>query len=294
MFSFIKKQLQKIYDTVTSKIQALFQQASINKQTLEELEKLLLTADTGTKTTKKLISELNEEFKQGNLSTGTALRAALEEKLVQALEFKKYDYTADIIILVGINGSGKTTFAGKLGYLFTQQGTSILFAAGDTFRAAATAQLSLWADRCNAPIVKGIENQDPASVVYAACTQYLTNTYEKLIIDTAGRLQTKVNLMKELEKITGIVRKLLPNKKVSILLTVDSMLGQNSFNQATLFNESTQVDGLVVTKLDGTGKGGIVIAIAQELQIPVAYISYGEKIEDLAPFNARSYIQDIF
>ena len=294
MFSFIKKQLQKIYDTVTSKIQALFQQKSIDKQTLEELEKLLLTADTGTKTTKKLIAELQEEFKQGTLSSGKELQAALEEKLVSALEFKSYDYTADILILVGINGSGKTTFAGKLGYVFAQQGTSVLFAAADTFRAAATEQLSLWADRCNAPLIKGAENQDPASVVYTACKEYLANGYQKLIIDTAGRLQTKVNLMKELEKITGIVRKLLPEKKISILLTVDSMLGQNSFNQATLFNESTHVDGLVVTKLDGTGKGGIVIAIAQELQIPVAYISYGEKIDALAPFNARSYIQDIF
>jgi fused signal recognition particle receptor len=294
MFSFIKKQLQKIYDTVTSKIQALFQQKSIDKQTLEELEKLLLTADTGTKTTKKLIAELQEEFKQGTLSSGKELQTALEEKLVSALTFKSYDYTADILILVGINGSGKTTFAGKLGYAFAQQGTSVLFAAADTFRAAATEQLSLWADLCKAPIVKGAENQDPASVVYTACKQYLANGYQKLIIDTAGRLQTKVNLMKELEKITGIVRKLLPEKKISILLTVDSMLGQNSFNQATLFNESTHVDGLVVTKLDGTGKGGIVIAIAQELQIPVAYISYGEKIDALAPFNARSYILDIF
>jgi fused signal recognition particle receptor len=294
MFSFIKKQLQKIYDTVTSKIQALFQQKSIDKQTLEELEKLLLTADTGTKTTQKLIAELQEKFKQGTLSSGKELQTALEEKLISALTFKSYDYTADILILVGINGSGKTTFAGKLGYAFAQQGTSVLFAAADTFRAAATEQLSLWADLCKAPIVKGAENQDPASVVYTACKQYLANGYQKLIIDTAGRLQTKVNLMKELEKITGIVRKLLPEKKISILLTVDSMLGQNSFNQATLFNESTHVDGLVVTKLDGTGKGGIVIAIAQELQIPVAYISYGEKIDALAPFNARSYILDIF
>ena len=194
---------------------------------------------------------------------------------------------------MGINGSGKTTFAGKLAYDLHKQGKKVLLVAADTFRAAAPEQLKQWAIRTGASIINGKEGQDPASVVFTGCEQFKSQGFDALIIDTAGRLQTKTNLMKELEKIHKIISRQLPNYTPCTLLTIDAMLGQNSFEQATLFNESTQLDGIVLTKMDGTGKGGIVFAITQQLGIPVAYIAYGEQPEQLKLFNAQEYVQEL-
>lgn len=294
MFTFIKNQLHKIYTVVSSKAGVLFSQKAINTETLTELEKILITADTGVSTTREIIDELKKEYTTGTVQTGMDLRKSLEKKLIALMSKHAYDYSADVFLLVGINGSGKTTTAGKLGYLATQKGKRILFAAADTYRAAATQQLEIWAERCGATLIKGKENQDPASVVFQACNTFKDGAFDILIIDTAGRLQTKVNLMKELEKIKKIVEKVLPDKRVSTLITLDSMLGQNSLEQAKLFYESTKVDGIVMTKLDGTGKGGIVISVAQKLFIPVAYISYGESAHQIAPFDPVLYIQELF
>jgi fused signal recognition particle receptor len=293
MFSFIKNTLQKIYNQFTSKVSALFGRQTLDEQTLKELELLLISSDTGVKTTRSIIENLKEKFNKGELKAGSDLKIALEQQLLHILQSKEAPTNSNIFLLVGINGSGKTTFAGKLAYQLTQQNKKVLLVAADTFRAAAPEQLTRWAERTNSQIMLGKEGQDPASVVFAGCEKFKKENFDALIIDTAGRLQTKVNLMKELEKIRAVVGKQLNNQSICTLLTIDSMLGQNSFEQAKLFHESTQLDGIVLTKMDGTGKGGIVFAIAQELKIPIAYITYGEQLENIKPFSAQDYVHDL-
>ena len=199
----------------------------------------------------------------------------------------------DLYLLVGINGSGKTTAAAKLAYQYKQENKRVLFIAADTFRAAATQQLAQWAQKLGADIVIGAEGQDPASVIFTGIQKFKQEQFDVLIIDTAGRLQTKINLMKELEKIKRVINSQLPQTPITILLTIDAMLGQNSFEQAKLFHESTPIDGVILTKMDGTGKGGIVFGITNELKIPIAYISFGEKPEQFTLFNAQEYVHDL-
>lgn len=294
MFGFIKKKLQKIYETVTSKLHAIFSQKSINQETLHELERILITADTGVTTTKNIINTLQEQYRNGEIKEGKQLQQALEAQLLTILtNISPPAKNPHIFLLVGINGSGKTTFAGKLANFFTEQGKTCILAAADTFRAAAPQQLMQWAQQSSSELFLGKTNQDPASVAYGACQTFKEKQLDYLIIDTAGRMQTKEHLMKELEKIKRIIQKQLPDQHIHTLLTIDAMLGQNSFEQAKLFNESTDIDGLVLTKVDGTGKGGIIFSITQELQIPVEYISYGEKIEDMKSFDPQEYVSNI-
>ena len=293
MFGFIKKALQAVYTQFTSKLHALFSRTKIDQETLAELEKILISADTGVQTTRTIIARLQEQVASGRIDKGSDLKKALEEELKKTLLTTPFKPDAAIYLLVGINGSGKTTFAAKLGSWFKAQGEKVLFIAGDTFRAAATEQLSTWAETLDIPIVIGRENQDPASVIFTGCERYREQGLDILIIDTAGRLQTKVNLMKELEKIKKTIVKQLGDKKIATLLTIDAMLGQNSFDQAKIFHEATQVDGIVLTKMDGTGKGGIVFSITQELKIPIAFISFGEKPDQLALFDANEYVNKI-
>lgn len=291
MFSFIKNALTKIYTQVTGKLNLLFGSQTIDEETLKELELLLISADTGVKTTRNIIANLKKQWLIGSIKEGDDLKKALEKELLSILTVQPKNSSSSVYLLVGINGSGKTTFAGKLAYLLHKQGKKVLLVAGDTFRAAAPEQLNQWAIRTHASIIHGKEGQDPASVVFTGCEQFKAQDFDALIIDTAGRLQTKTNLMKELEKIRKIVARQLPNHSLCTLLTIDAMLGQNSFEQAMLFNESTQLDGIVLTKMDGTGKGGIIFAITQQLNTPIAYISYGEDPEQLRIFNAQEYVQ---
>jgi fused signal recognition particle receptor len=293
MLNFIKKTLNKIYSTCTSKFDALFSKGSIDPETLSELEKILIEADTGVTTTKKIIQILKDDYKAGKIADITSLKEALQEQLTNLLDTAKPVQEPSIILLVGINGSGKTTLASKLAYQEVQRGKKVLLVAADTFRAAAQEQLASWAQQLRIDIVQGKSQQDPAAVVYAGCSKFKTEGYDILIIDTAGRLQTKINLMKELEKIKRVISQQLPDKTVQTLLTVDSMLGQNSLEQARIFNESTTLDGIALTKMDGTGKGGIVFAISHELHIPIAYISYGEQPNQLKPFEAQEYISQL-
>lgn len=293
MFSFIKNTLGKVYAQVTSKLATLFNRTTIDQAALQELETILIGADTGVKTTRHIIEQLKQQMNNGNLAQGADMRSALEKILLQLLTQQQAPTNSTIYLLVGINGSGKTTFAGKLAYHLQQQGKRVLLVAADTFRAAAPQQLQRWAEQSGATILTGKENQEPASVVFAGCEQFKTAGFDALIIDTAGRLQTKTNLMRELEKIKKIIERQLPDKTVCTLLTIDAMLGQNSFEQAKLFHESTQLNGIVLTKMDGTGKGGIVFSITQELGIPIAYISYGEGIDQLKLFNASEYVTEL-
>lgn len=293
MFNFIKDKLKKIYSSVTNKLQGLFAQKKIDQETLERLKELLITADTGVTTTNKIIESLQKQYQSGSLEDGAALAQALENELISLLDVTKPCAKNKVYLLIGINGSGKTTFAGKLANHFTQDNQRCLLAAADTFRAAAPEQLTEWSKKSNASLFAGKQNQDPASVVFGACEEYKQEKFDCLIIDTAGRLQTKDNLMKELEKIKRIVTKQLPDHEITTLLTIDAMLGQNSFSQAKIFNEVTDVSGIVLTKMDGTGKGGIIFSITEQLKIPVCYISFGEGINDMKPFDSKDYVNNL-
>ena len=200
---------------------------------------------------------------------------------------------ASVFVLVGINGSGKTTSVAKLAYQCAQKGKKVLLVAADTFRAAAVAQLESWARATGTDIVTGAPGQDPASVVFTGCQQFIQGSYDILIIDTAGRLHTKANLMNELGKVMRIITKNVPEKKVQTLLTIDAMLGQSSFGQAQLFKECAQVDGVILTKMDGTGKGGVIFAIAAELKLPVAYITFGEAVGDIKRFVSTEFVTQL-
>jgi len=313
MFNFIKKKLQKIYQAVTSKLGELLGKEQIDQNDLKQLEVILLEADVGVRTTRALMQELNSRFSSGQLVKGRDLKKALEFLLNDLLVGKRFgelkleqdypeqnnseqDYPEQnypVILFVGVNGSGKTTAIGKLASRLKADGKKVLLAAADTFRAAATEQLAEWAKMVGVDIVTGREGQDPASVVFQAAEKFKNEGYDYLIVDTAGRLQTKVNLMNELAKIKRVIAKILGEDNITILLTVDSMLGQNSLEQAQIFNESANVDGIILTKMDGTGKGGIVFAIVQELKIPIEYITFGENVEAIKSFDAQEYVKEL-
>jgi fused signal recognition particle receptor len=293
MFNFIKKALTKIYSQFSSKLQTIFSRQTIDDETLKELETILISADAGIHTTRTIIASLKQAVMQQKITTGQEIKHALAIELKKLLATKNFDSEGDIYLLIGINGSGKTTFAAKLGNWLKNTNKKILFVAADTFRAAAVEQLTNWAETLSIPIVTGNENQEPASVVFQGCQRFLEEGFDIAVIDTAGRLHTKSNLMKELEKIKRIIHKQFPHKKVITLLTVDAMLGQSSLDQAKIFHESTPIDGIVLTKMDGTGKGGIVFSIVQQLHIPIAFISYGEQPDQLKLFNSEEYVNDL-
>lgn len=294
MLSFIKNKLKKIYAHITSRLGMLLQRPMIDKATLDELKVILLSADTGVDTTKKIMHTLEQQYASGTLVQGTSLKETLHTILLGILNKPStIPPHQRIFILVGINGSGKTTVAAKLAHHYTKQGKRVLLVAADTFRAAATQQLHLWAQTIGVAMVEGKEGQDPTSVVFAGCEQFKKNSYDILIIDTAGRLHTRTHLMQELAKTKRMLTKQLPDESVTTLLTIDSMLGQNSLEQAKLFKECTDVSGIVLTKMDGTAKGGIVFAIADELAIPIEYITYGEGIDHIKYFEKKEYVENL-
>lgn len=289
MFGFIKRVLKKIYTGISAKLNSIFSRNTIDAETLKELEKILIEADTGLPVTKNIIKKISSH---ASLS-GSTVKSILHDELCALLDKKTYQGDSSIYLLVGINGSGKTTAAGKLAHRLITREKRVLLVAGDTFRAAAVAQLNEWSTRVGATIHIGNAQQDAAAVIFSACERFEKEQFDTLIIDTAGRLQTKINLMKELEKIGKVINKKLPEKRVTTLLVIDAMLGQNSLDQAKLFATSTTIDGIILTKLDGTAKGGIIFAIAHELGIPVAYVSYGEAPDNLQPFDAHAFVNDL-
>ncbi len=286
MFKRFTSAFSTLYNTFSSSINAIFSLGKVDATTLAHLEKILLQADTGVATSQKIIQELKKSSCENPTN-------ALSDVLRTMLSPVTYNPEGDIIVLVGINGAGKTTSAAKLAALFQTQKKSVLLAAADTFRAAAVDQLKLWAECLNIPLIVGLPQQDPSAVVYQACADYKKNNYNKLIIDTAGRLQTKTHLMKELEKIHRTITKQLSDKKITTLLVIDSMLGQNSFEQVKLFNESTKIDGIILTKTDGTGKGGMVLSIVDTLKIPIAYVTFGEQADQIALFDANTFVSSL-
>jgi len=291
MFTFFTKNLKNLYTTLGSQLSALFH-TKPDEQTIKKIETLLLEADTGVATTTELIKRLSVTIE--GLTEGAQIQTALQDHLLALLPNRYDAHEAQVYVFVGINGSGKTTAVGKLAHLLKNQGKKVLLVAADTFRAAAVAQLQQWAAQTDIPLVVGNPGQDPSSVIFQGCQLYKDGHYDILIIDTAGRLQTKVNLMHELAKMHRTIQRQLPQSSISTLLTIDAMLGQNSLHQARLFHEAVHLNGIVLTKVDSSGKGGIIFSICHELKVPIAYISCGEKVEDFLLFDAKTFITTLF
>ncbi|QPC46316.1 signal recognition particle-docking protein FtsY [Mangrovibacillus cuniculi] len=274
----------------------------VDEDFFEELEEILIGADVGFNTVMELIDELKMEVKRRNIKDTSDMQSVISEKLVEIYESQgevnsevnMQESGMTVILVVGVNGVGKTTTIGKLSNRFKQEGKSVLLAAGDTFRAGAIDQLEVWGDRVGVDVIKQAEGSDPAAVMYDAVKAAKARNVDVLICDTAGRLQNKVNLMKELEKVKRVIEREIPGAPHEVLLVLDATTGQNALVQAKTFKEATDVSGIVLTKLDGTAKGGIVLAIRNELQVPVKFVGLGEKVDDLQKFDAEKYVYGLF
>lgn len=298
-FDKLKVGLEKTRKGLTEKIEQLIVgYADIDDEFLDDLEAILLTADVGVKTTAQLLSDVRAGIKNKQIQSPEELKPFLQEKISAILmngETAEPEVQPPMVIMVvGVNGVGKTTTIGKLGNYYREQGKTVMLAAGDTFRAAAIEQLEIWGGRIGAEVIKHTEGSDPAAVVFDAVQAAKARKVDVLIIDTAGRLHTKSNLMEELKKIYRIINRELPGAPHSTLLVLDATTGQNAVNQAKLFGEAAAVSGLVLTKLDGTAKGGVVIAIKSELNVPVRWIGIGEGLQDLRPFDPAAFSQALF
>ena len=274
----------------------------VDEDFFEALEEMLITADVGFNTVMKLTDELRTEAQRRNIQETEDLREVIVEKIVEIYHQEDEhseamnieDGRLNVILMVGVNGVGKTTTIGKLAYRYQQEGKKVMLAAGDTFRAGAIQQLQVWGERVGVEVVSQSEGSDPAAVVYDAINAAKNKGVDILICDTAGRLQNKSNLMQELDKMKRVISRAIPDAPHEALLCLDATTGQNALSQARSFKEVTNVSGLVLTKLDGTAKGGIVLAIRNELHIPVKYVGLGEKLDDLQPFNPESYVYGLF
>jgi fused signal recognition particle receptor len=271
----------------------------IDQHLFEELEEALIMADVGPVFTYDLIEKMKEKVKRRELDKPEHLKKVLRETMKDILRVNDRPFVISrnglhTFMMVGVNGTGKTTTIGKMAYQFKQEGREVIIAAADTFRAAAIEQLDVWCKRVNVPLIKQQFGADPAAVVYDAIQAAKAGKANLLIIDTAGRLHTKVNLMEELKKMKRIMIREIPDVPHEVLLVIDATTGQNAINQAKMFNEEIGVTGIILTKLDGTSKGGIVIRIARELQIPIRYIGIGEHLEDLRPFQGDDFIEALF
>lgn len=299
-----KMGLAKTRDSFTSKVNDLVARyRKVDEEFFEELEDVLLQADVGFETVMELMDKLRFEVQRKNIKDTEGIQAIISEKLVEIYEAGEENITGlniqpkgelTVILFVGVNGVGKTTTIGKLAHRLKSEGKSVLLAAGDTFRAGAIEQLQVWGDRVGCEVIKQSEGSDPAAVIYDAIHAAKKRGADVLICDTAGRLQNKVNLMKELEKVHRVISREIPDAPHEVLLALDATTGQNALSQAQIFKEATNVTGIVLTKLDGTAKGGIVLAIRNKLHIPVKFVGLGEKMDDLQPFDAERYVYGLF
>lgn len=285
--------LKKSSDKISSGLTDIFNKKKLNADALEELEELLLTSDIGVKATNALLADFAAQ-KQDKDITDVEIRRLLAEKIEDILKPCEQEFSVEsakpyVILMVGVNGAGKTTTIGKLAAKLQAQGKKVSFIAGDTFRAAAVEQLKIWADRLNISVFRGADGCDSAGLCYDGLQQAIKNGDDVVFIDTAGRLQNKNGLMDELKKIVRVMQKVIPEAPHKVLLTIDATTGQNAISQIQIFKDISGVNGLVVTKLDGSAKGGIIVAAAEEFALPVYFIGVGEQIEDLDSFNAHDY-----
>lgn len=301
-FGRLKERLGKTRGTLVSNIQQVFSgKSKIDDEVFEELEEILIQADIGVETTVSIVEDMRRISKEQRLQTPDELYDLLKKELIQTLSpgdhiphWEAPNGGTHITMVAGVNGTGKTTTIGKLASHLKAQGKSVMLGAADTFRAAAVEQLSVWAERSDVPIIKHQEGADPASVAFDAADAAQARGADCLIIDTAGRLHTKVNLMEELRKIQRVIDKKVPGAPHQVLLVLDATTGQNGLQQALQFTEALKVTGIVITKLDGTAKGGIAIAIQKQLGIPIKYIGVGEAVDDLQPFDPQQFVEALF
>lgn len=297
-FNKIKEGLKKTRDAVIGQIDSMLKSfTKIDDELFEELEELLVMGDVGVPTAEKICEELKKRVKKEGIKNPNEIHRLLEETVSDMLrggEELDLSTTPSIILVIGVNGVGKTTTIGKLANHLTKQGKKVILAAGDTFRAAAIEQLEIWADRSHCEIIKQNEGSDPAAVIYDAISAAKARHADVIICDTAGRLHNKKPLMDELAKINRIIDRELPDASNEKLLVLDATTGQNAVNQAEQFSLATGITGIVLTKLDGTAKGGVVLAIKEGLGIPVKYIGVGEQIDDLQPFDAEDFAKALF
>ncbi|MBC1456191.1 signal recognition particle-docking protein FtsY [Listeria newyorkensis] len=298
-----KEGLTKTRDNFSGKMNELVARyRKVDEEFFEELEEILIQADVGFETVMELVEQLREEVKLRNIQDPKEVQEVIVEKLVaiyhgEEEELPELNIQSEgltVILFVGVNGVGKTTTIGKLAHHLKAQGKSVLLAAGDTFRAGAIDQLDVWGERVGVDVIKQAEGSDPAAVMFDAVQAAKARNVDILLCDTAGRLQNKVNLMNELEKVKRVITREVPNAPHEVLLVLDATTGQNAFVQAKQFKEATDVSGIVLTKLDGTAKGGIVIAIRNELHIRVKFVGLGEKMDDLQAFDANEYVYGLF
>ncbi|MEK4629579.1 signal recognition particle-docking protein FtsY [Solibacillus sp. FSL R7-0682] len=299
-----KAGLEKTRNSFTSKVNDLVARyRKVDEDFFEELEDVLLQADVGFETVMELMDKLRFEVQRQNIKDTSGIQAIISEKLVEIYESGEENLTElniqqqgdlTVILFVGVNGVGKTTTIGKLAHRLKSEGKTVMLAAGDTFRAGAIDQLQVWGERVGVEVIAQSEGSDPAAVMYDAIRAAKNRNADVLICDTAGRLQNKVNLMNELEKVHRVISREVPNAPHEVLLALDATTGQNALVQAQMFKEVTNVTGIVLTKLDGTAKGGIVLAIRNKLHIPVKFVGLGEKMDDLQPFDAERYVYGLF
>ncbi|MFB5164450.1 signal recognition particle-docking protein FtsY [Parageobacillus toebii] len=298
-----KQGLSKTRDSFAGRVNDLIARyRKVDEEFFEELEEILISADVGVNTVMELVDELKMEVKRRNIQDPKEMKAVISEKLVEIYrgdddakaELNIQENGLTVILFVGVNGVGKTTTIGKLAHKLKSEGKTVMLAAGDTFRAGAIEQLEVWGERVGAEVIKQSAGSDPAAVIYDAIQAAKARNVDVLLCDTAGRLQNKVNLMKELEKVKRVIEREIPGAPHEVLLVLDATTGQNAMSQAKIFKEVTNVTGIVLTKLDGTAKGGIVLAIRNELHIPVKFVGLGEKMDDLQPFDPEQYVYGLF
>lgn len=294
IFAKIKAALKKTKDAIAFRLNKLFTGGVLNDEFYDELETALLSADIGSETTENILDELKKTIDKKHITKPEQVREELKEIMRYIIDFDLPEETYPLVILVaGVNGVGKTTSIGKLAYNYRKAGKSVTIVAADTFRAAAADQLTIWADRAGVRIVKQAEGADAAAVVYDALQSAKSKGTQVTIIDTAGRLHNKVNLMEELKKIDRVIDREFPDAMRLNYIVLDATTGQNALSQVDLFNEAIDIDGIILTKLDGTAKGGVILAIAGEEEVPVVYVGVGEGIDDLEKFDAVDFVSAI-
>ena len=317
-FKKLKEKISKQTDTVTEKFKQglektrnsfaervndlVYRYRKVDEEFFEELEEILIGADVGVSVVMELIDQLRDEVKRRNIQDPKEVQAVISEKLVEIYkgdgnfnnELNVQENALTVVLFVGVNGVGKTTTIGKMAHKFKSDGKSVLLAAGDTFRAGAIEQLEVWGERVGVEVIKQGSGSDPAAVMFDAIQAAKSRKVDVLLCDTAGRLQNKVNLMKELEKVKRVIEREVPGAPHEVLLVIDATTGQNGLSQAKTFREATNVTGIVLTKLDGTAKGGIVLAIRNEMDVPVKFVGLGEQMDDLQAFDPEQYVYGLF